>query len=168
MMPEFPPFRLDTVNQCLWRRTDQGEDERILLTPKGFGVLNHLVEHAGQLVTHRELLDAVWPRTAIEPQALKRNIFELRRALDDPPKTPRFIETLPRRGYRFIAKVGHGTVETSSGVTAPPPRNLVGRADALAELRQSLRAAGSGAARLPETSRGRAEIEILELSLIHI
>ena len=144
MMPEFPPFRLDTVNQCLWRRTDQGEDERILLTPKGFGVLNHLVEHAGQLVTHRELLDAVWPRTAIEPQALKRNIFELRRALDDPPKTPRFIETLPRRGYRFIAKVGHGSVETSSGVTAPPPRNLVGRADALAELRQSLRAAGSG------------------------
>jgi DNA-binding winged helix-turn-helix (wHTH) protein len=101
MMPEFPPFRLDTVNQCLWRRTDEAQDERILLTPKAFGILSHLVDHAGQLVTHRELLDAVWPQTAIEPQALKRTIFELRRALDDPPKKPRFIETLPRRGYRF-------------------------------------------------------------------
>jgi DNA-binding winged helix-turn-helix (wHTH) protein len=144
MMPEFTPFRLDIVNQCLWRRTDEGEDERILLTPKAFAVLNHLVEHAGQLVTHRQLLDAVWPRTAIEPQALKRNIFELRRALDDPPRKPRFIETLPRRGYRFIAKVGHGSVETSDAVTARPPGHLVGRDHALAELRQSLRNANTG------------------------
>ena len=144
MMPEFPPFRLDTVNQCLWRRTDEAEDERILLTPKAFGVLSHLVDHAGQLVTHRELLNAVWPQTAIEPQALKRNIFELRRALDDPPKKPRFIETLPRRGYRFIATVGHRSAEKSATVTPPPATRLVGRDHELAELRQSLRYAGGG------------------------
>jgi DNA-binding winged helix-turn-helix (wHTH) protein len=144
MMPEFPPFRLDTVNQCLWRRTNEAEDERILLTPKAFGVLSHLVDHAGQLVTHRELLDAVWPQTAIEPQALKRNIFELRRALDDPPKKPRFIETLPKRGYRFIAKVGYRPVEISDTVTPPRATRLVGRDHALTELRQSLRYAGDG------------------------
>ena len=143
MMPEFPPFRLDTVNQCLWRRTHEAEDERILLTPKAFGVLSHLVDHAGQLVTHRQLLDAVWPQTAIEPQALKRNIFELRRALDDPPKKPRFIETLPRRGYRFIAKVGHGSLAMPDTMTSPSTR-LVGRDHALTELQQSLRAAGGG------------------------
>jgi DNA-binding winged helix-turn-helix (wHTH) protein len=55
---EFPPFRLDTVNQCLWR----GE-ERVALTPKAFSILNFLVERAGRLVTQREILDALW-RTA--------------------------------------------------------------------------------------------------------
>ena len=144
MMPEFPPFRLDTVNQCLWRRTDRAEDTRIVLTPRAFGVLTYLMEHAGQLVTHRQLLDAVWPQTAIEPQALKRNIFELRRALNDPPRQPRFIETLPKRGYRFIAKIGYVSVETSDALTARPARILVGRDHALTELRQSLRVAGSG------------------------
>jgi hypothetical protein len=52
----FPPFRLDIVNECLWRSSEAGADERILLTPKGFEVLRYLVEHAGRLVTHRELL----------------------------------------------------------------------------------------------------------------
>src|ERR1700675_2897632 len=44
-MKEFPPFRLDTVNQCLWRRRDTADDERVLLTPKAFAVLRYLVEH---------------------------------------------------------------------------------------------------------------------------
>jgi hypothetical protein len=48
-MWEFPPFRLDTVNQCLWRREDK-EDERISLTPKAFAMLNYLVEHPGRLI----------------------------------------------------------------------------------------------------------------------
>jgi DNA-binding response OmpR family regulator len=82
-MKEFAAFRLDPVNQCLWRRSEAGEFERILLTPTEYGVLDHLVEHAGRLVTHRELLDAVWPRTAIEPQAVKSKIFQL------PPRSRR-------------------------------------------------------------------------------
>ena len=68
-MKLFPPFRLDTANQCLWRSTEAGADERILLTPKSFEVLRYLVEHAGRLITQRELLDAVWPDTFIEPRA---------------------------------------------------------------------------------------------------
>jgi DNA-binding winged helix-turn-helix (wHTH) protein len=57
---EFAPFRLDTVNQCLWRHRDDGDDERISLTPRAFGVLRYLVEHAGRLVTQNELLEALW------------------------------------------------------------------------------------------------------------
>ena len=103
-MKVFPPFRLDTVNQCLWRNTG-AEDERIFLRPKGFQLLHYPVEHAGRLVTQGELLGAVWPGTVIEGQAVKKQMFDLRRALDDESRNPRSIETLPRRGYRFVRKV---------------------------------------------------------------
>ena len=65
---EFPPFRLDTVNECLWRQQDRGGDERIPLTPKAFAVLRYLVEHPGRLVTHSEILEAVWPDTLFSPK----------------------------------------------------------------------------------------------------
>ena len=104
----FPPFRLDTINQCLWRRGEAGEDERVLLTPKAFAVLRYLVEHAGRLVTQDELLDAVWPDTFVQPEVLKYQIADIRSTLGDRPKNPLFIETLPRRGYRFVAAVNDG------------------------------------------------------------
>ena len=141
-MKEFPPFRLDSVNQCLWRRSVSGEDERILLTPTEYSVLDHLVERAGQLVTHRELLDAVWPQTAIEPQAVKSKVFHLRRVLDDDPRQPRFIETLPRRGYRFVGKVAPSVPDD-----VPTPVSevrLVGRDRALADLWACMRIASTG------------------------
>src|SRR5437773_376332 len=65
-MREFPPFRLDPVNQCLWRGDGLAE-ERILLAPKAFAVLRYLVEHPGRLVAHDELLDALWPKTHAQP-----------------------------------------------------------------------------------------------------
>ena len=80
-MKLFAPFRLDTINECLWRSSEAGADERILLTPKGFQVLQYLVEHAGRLVTQRELLEAVWPGAFIEPQAVRKQIFDLRQIL---------------------------------------------------------------------------------------
>ena len=141
-MKQFAAFRLDPVNQCLWRRSDAGEFERILLTPTEFGVLDHLVEHAGRLVTHRELLDAVWPRTAIEPQAVKSKIFHLRRVLEDDPRQPRFIETLSRRGYRFVASVERAVVDAGRPRVARSP--LVGRHGALGFLEEHLRMALAG------------------------
>jgi len=106
---EFPPFRLDPVNQCLWRCQDAGDDERIPLTPKAFAVLGYLVEHAGRLVAQDELLEAVWPDTFVQPEVLKYQIADIRNALGDHPKNPSFIETLSRRGYRFIAAVNDST-----------------------------------------------------------
>src|SRR5450432_1454429 len=96
-MKAFGSFRLDTLEQCLWR-----EDVRIALTPKVFAVLRHLVDHPGRLVTQDELLEAIWPETYVQPEILRKYILELRKVLGDDPKSPRFIETLPKRGYRFI------------------------------------------------------------------
>jgi pimeloyl-ACP methyl ester carboxylesterase/DNA-binding winged helix-turn-helix (wHTH) protein/class 3 adenylate cyclase len=115
----FPPFRLDTTNECLWRGS-----ERIELTPKAFAVLRRLLEAAGHLVTKDQLLNSVWAGTFVGDAVLKVCIGEIRRALCDEPRAPRFIETLHRRGYRFIAPV-----ETSA-----PPAPWPATADVKAEL----------------------------------
>ena len=149
-MKEFPPFRLDPGNQCLWRRTETADDERIRLTPKAFAVLQYLVEHAGRLVTHDELFEAVWRETYVQPEVLKSHIFDVRRALGDRAKQPRFIETLARRGYQFIAVVREGG---AADPAAPPLRDglpltnlpapasdLIGRDAALADVADLLAA----------------------------
>ncbi len=142
-MQEFPPFRLDTVNQCLWRCRETADDERILLPPKAFAVLCYLVAHAGRLVTQEELLEAVWPETYVQPEVLRNHIFTIRRALGDSPTQPQFLETLPRRGYQFLAAVRHSPA--APPVPVPPvPGTLVGRARALGELRGYLQLALQG------------------------
>lgn len=137
-MKVFPPFRLDTVNQCLWRSKDAGGDERVSLTPKVFGVLRYLVEHSGRLVTHDELLSALWPDTYVQPEVLKNHILEVRSALGDRAKNSLFVETLPRRGYQFIAPV-HEAGSTGPVVPATSSqRGLVGRELPLSNLRDLL------------------------------
>ena len=116
---EFDPFRLDTVNQCLWRHGDTGDDERILLTPKAFSVLRYLVENAGRLVTQNELLEAIWPDTFVQPEVLKYQIADIRNLLGDDPKSPTYIETLHRRGYQFIAALRDAA--SAEPAAASPP-----------------------------------------------
>jgi DNA-binding winged helix-turn-helix (wHTH) protein len=137
-MKEFPPFRLDTVNQCLWRHRDAEDDERIRLTPKAFAVLRYLVEHAGRLVMKDEILEVLWPETYVQPEVLKSHIFDLRRALGDRATQPRFIETLPRRGYHFIAAVREPPSADPAAPAEPAPGRLVGRDGALGALRDCL------------------------------
>jgi TolB-like protein/DNA-binding winged helix-turn-helix (wHTH) protein/Flp pilus assembly protein TadD len=108
-MKLFKTFRLDTANHLLWRNGD-----RVPLAPKAFDVLAHLVEHADQLVTQDEILEALWSETYVNPEVLRKYILEIRRALGDRPDNPEFIETVPKRGYRFVAPV----LEES---TAEPP-----------------------------------------------
>ncbi len=140
-MKSFPPFRLDITNQCLWR-----DDARISLAPKVFSVLEYLVRHAGHLVTQEELLEAVWPETYVQPEVLRKYVLEIRKALDDPAKEPRFVETLPKRGYRFIASVHDAAAEKtpSSGLAAPLPAKMVGREAVLTELEGYLRECSRG------------------------
>jgi DNA-binding winged helix-turn-helix (wHTH) protein len=142
-MKVFPPFRLDTVNRFLWRRGDTGQEARIVLTPKAFAVLEHLVAHAGRLVTHDEMLQAVWPDAVVEPQAVKKHVLAVRTALGDCPKNSLFIETLTRRGYRFIAPVS-GPVASSSVSGRPAQSTLVGRCGALDVLGETWKRALSG------------------------
>jgi TolB-like protein/tetratricopeptide (TPR) repeat protein len=99
-MKKFPPFRLDAADHSLWR-----DDQRVPLTPKAFAVLCYLVDRAGRLVTQNELLEALWPDTFVQPEVLKSQILDIRSALGDRPRDPLFIETVARRGYRFIAPV---------------------------------------------------------------
>src|SRR5882724_3711071 len=135
-MREFPPFRLDTVNQCLWRG-DGAAEERILLAPRAFDVLRYLVEHPGRLVAHDELLEALWPKTYVQPEVLKSHIASIRAVLGDDARKPLFIETLSRRGYRFIAPVTEGGL-ASHAAASRPAKVLVGRDDALAQRHQCL------------------------------
>src|SRR5256712_7411603 len=132
-MREFPPFRLDTGNQCLWRG-DGAAEERILLAPKAFDVLRYLVEHPGRLVTHDEFFEALWPKTYVQPDVLKSHIAAIRAVLGDDARKPMFIETLSRRGYRFIAPVTEGASARPSRMTNLPEAvsELIGRE---AELR---------------------------------
>ncbi|HEX4168301.1 MAG TPA: AAA family ATPase [Bryobacteraceae bacterium] len=143
-MKEFLPFRLDTENRWLWRRGETADEERILLTPTAFAVLQYLVNRAGQLVTQDELLQAVWRDTHVQPQAVKRQILDIRSVLGDDPKTPLFIETLPRRGYRFIAAVRESVPPVHASPPRSPQERLVGRERVLRDLRRYLQNALQG------------------------
>src|SRR6516164_5926930 len=79
-----------------------GEKE-IALAPKAFDTLVLLVENQGRLIQKDELLSTLWPDTVVEEVALAHNVSQLRKALSDRVENPRFIETVPKRGYRFIA-----------------------------------------------------------------
>jgi DNA-binding winged helix-turn-helix (wHTH) protein/tetratricopeptide (TPR) repeat protein len=132
-MKLFHSFRLDSLNQCLWR----GE-QRVPITPKAFDVLRYLVDHPGRLVTQEEILEALWPDTYVNQEVVKKYILGIRKVLGDRHDKPVFIETIPRRGYQFVAQV----IEEHTAARLPSPpdakNKMVGRGTALAELEASL------------------------------
>lgn len=144
----FAPFCLDRSNECLWRGSTI-----IKLRPKAFAVLNHLIGRPGQLVTKEELLNTVWPETFVGDAVLKVAIRQLRDALDDDPKTPEFIETAHRRGYRFIGQIAEAGPEQAHDVghrkpvsprTPFYPPGIVGRDQALSRIQSCLEKMLSG------------------------
>ena len=144
----FGGFRLDTRNAQLWRGLQE-----IALRPKAFAVLAHLVEHAGQLVTKQQLLDAVWPGTFVTDAVLKDSIRQLREALGDNAEAPRFIETAHRRGYRFVGQISAEPAPGRPPDKAPPAvrespaapaTTLLGRESELARMNEWLERALAG------------------------
>src|SRR5277367_2883057 len=133
----FPPFRLDSDNARLWRGLKE-----IRLRHKTFAVLRCLAERPGQLVTKAALLDAVWPDVSVSDSMPAISVRELRKALGDSAHTPRFIETVQRRGYRFIADVKlefvHGSTPPkalkSSFAVQAQQTSFVGRGHEISEL----------------------------------
>jgi DNA-binding winged helix-turn-helix (wHTH) protein/TolB-like protein/tetratricopeptide (TPR) repeat protein len=111
---EFGPFRLDADERLLSR-----EGRPIALPPKVYETLSVLVGSDGRVLTKDELMRAIWPDTVVEEANLAHNISELRKALGDSPEKPQYIQTLPRRGYRFIAEVRRP--EEGQGGTVGPP-----------------------------------------------
>src|SRR4026209_891363 len=97
---EIGPFRLEPGERRLLR-----QGQLVALTPKAFDALALLVERRGHLVEKDELMRRLWPDSFVEEVTLARHISTLRRALGDTPEDERYIETVPKRGYRFVASV---------------------------------------------------------------
>ncbi len=131
----FGGFRLDPATEGVWL-----DGEEIRLRPKAFAVLRYLADRPRRLVTKEELLAAVWPDVAVGEAALAVCVGEIRKALRDEARTPRFVETVHRRGYRFI---GTMPVEIPS-----PDTPLIGRETELARLRHAVGEAWQGRGRV--------------------
>ena len=117
----FGLYRLDLAEARLWR----GKQE-VRLTGKAFAVLRYLVTHAGELVTKDDLFQAIWPETVVSDAALTSCIKELREILRDQAQERRYIETVHRRGFRFIAAVAsrqHSVVSRQTSQPAPSPQH---------------------------------------------
>jgi predicted ATPase len=124
-MKQFGEFGLDTLNECL-----QCSDKSIALPPKPFAVLRYLVEHPGRLITHDELMEALWPETYVQPQVLRTYMLELRKVLGDDAGQPRYIQTIPKRGYRFVASVMELTNRPDTASSATVGTTTTGAAGA--------------------------------------
>lgn len=151
----FGPFRLDSNTGSLWR-----DDELVALPPKPLALLTCLVSQAGEVVTKEGLLDAVWSETAVSEGVLKTHMRQIRQVLGESAREPQFIETVSRRGYRFIAPVTTtsplempevrpqpGPAEEATPLNLPaaePALCLVGRDAELAQLRMHFAQAGQG------------------------
>ncbi len=139
----FDEFELDEANAWLLR-----DGKAVSLAPTPFNLLCALARQPGALLTKGALLDAVWGHQFVTESVLKTAISDLRAALGDNPREPRFIETVSRRGYRFIAVPAAATAAQPVAVSAPsgsqqsPP--FIGRAGAMAWLQQAWDQARSG------------------------
>ena len=126
---EFGAFRLDASERTLWR-----DGVVVPLTPKAFETLAILVEHRGKLLEKDALLSAVWPDSFVEEGNLAVQISLLRKTLGEEG----FIETVPRRGYRFVAPVREILPESAS-----EPKSLVPSVDSNAISRRGVFAASA-------------------------
>jgi DNA-binding winged helix-turn-helix (wHTH) protein/predicted ATPase/type II secretory pathway predicted ATPase ExeA len=142
----FPPYRLDLQNEQLSRA-----DKLIPLRAKPFALLRFMAENSGRLVLHEELRKAIWPTTYVSEGVLRVYLREVRAALEDDPESPRFIETIARRGYRFLVAVervttaGKSDAIVSETQTAGATPAMVGRNAELARLRSAFAKASLGA-----------------------
>src|SRR5215472_10564914 len=112
---EFGPFRLDARGRLLFR-----DGERLSLPPKAVDVLIALVESRGAAVGREELLRRVWKDTTVEEGSLTSQISVLRKILNEASPRRKFIETIPKRGYRFVAPV-----EQISAVPRPAEKRVM-------------------------------------------
>jgi len=120
---QFEPFILD-----IERRRLEREGREIALQPKVFETLVYLVKHAPRVIPKGELLDALWPRQQITEGVLTRCIKELRNALDDEVRAPRYIRSTPRVGYAFVADVETaGRASSSRTIAVLPFEPLIAR-----------------------------------------
>jgi DNA-binding winged helix-turn-helix (wHTH) protein len=128
---------LDEANARLLR-----DRTPVALAPTPFALLCALVRQPGALLTKHQLLDEVWGHQFVSDSVLKTAVSDLRTVLDDDPRHPHFIETVSRRGYRFIAATTAIAAASAAGASvqqsgSPEAPFFIGRADALSRLRRA-------------------------------
>jgi eukaryotic-like serine/threonine-protein kinase len=111
----FDPFRFDLAEGSLWR-----DGAEVRLPPRSMVILQHLVERAGAIVSKQALIDAGWKDAHVGEASLTEAIGLIRQALDDDPQQPRYIQTVHRRGYRFIAPIAVDAATTHPLRDVPP------------------------------------------------
>ena len=116
---EFEDFRINLSEQTFWY-----QDERISLAPKVFETLSVLLENQGRLMTKDELMDKIWGETFVEERNLTQNIFTLRKIFKEKRKGIKFIETVPRRGYRFVAELQPIQISSEETLTVNHKKSL--------------------------------------------
>lgn len=137
---EFGRFRVKLDERVLMR-----EQELVPLTPKAFEILLALLENDGRIVPKDDLMKKVWPNTFVEDGNLTQNVSLLRKALGESANDTQFIETIPRRGYRFIAPVSRGNGNGKNGQKESAEISLPANGDAFAVSAASVGAAVSQA-----------------------
>jgi DNA-binding winged helix-turn-helix (wHTH) protein len=145
VVKEFLDYRLDPQAQRLWRLNAGQDAETVPLPPRAFAVLCYLVDHPGKLVTHDELLAAVWRDAHVLPEVLKTQILIVRAALKDSAASPRYIEAVRSRGYRFVAPVARSRASEPTLVAVAREEDaFVGRDAPLEELCEAFGQATAG------------------------
>jgi DNA-binding winged helix-turn-helix (wHTH) protein/TolB-like protein len=145
---EFGDFRLDPAEHLLLR-----DGEPVSLTPKTFDLLVHLVEHRGRLVSKDQLLKALWPESFVEEANLTVSISALRKALGEKRGAPQYIDTVPKKGYRFVANVAQ--------IERPPAPGPGDVSSSEERAHQAAAAAVSGDLAIPGLTQA-SEVEILK------
>ena len=136
-----PPLRLDLREERLWN-----EEQLVNLRPKTWALMRYMAERPHELLTKRQLIDTVWPDRIVTEASLNQAIRELRKALGDNARSPKFIETVHRRGFRFIGSPTESVhAKNLRPAQEPPSRSrLFGRQMELAQLTTHLHQAKSG------------------------
>jgi TolB-like protein len=119
---QFDCFRFDRRSGVLSRRDDRGVFIPMVMGSRALDILGVLVDRPGDVVSRAEIMEAVWPGTAVEDSNLNVQVAALRRILDHQRKQGSCIQTVPGRGYRFVPAVTRSDAGPSEGIVHPPPR----------------------------------------------
>src|SRR5262245_31562486 len=151
----FGPFRFDRANRILSR-----EGVELPLPPRVLGVLEHLVARPGSVVSKQALMDAVWKDAYVTETSLTEAVSQLRQALGDDPQQPAYVQTVHRRGYRFVAPV---TLDATAGPVVlrradrpPPVTTAASNAAAAVEVGAPGNGSSGAAANALEVAAARA------------
>jgi len=161
---EFGPFRLDPTEHTLLRG-----DQVVALTPKAFETLALLVQKSGHLVRKDELIESVWHDTVVEESNLNVIIHTLRKALGDDPRESKYIETVAKCGFRFVAEVRKAEEheQTASAPTNGSGSVKVATQSSFAEQINAVHSATLSPSSLPRP-RDRRRLVVLVLSIIAV